>query len=225
MPVARRQKRSAFVAAGIRQLILDEGLKPGDRLPTEQEMATRFGVSRVSVREATQALNFLGIIEAAPRRGLTLAEVDMSRVTQYLGFHFALADYPRTELLHTRLIIETGALPYVGRAMAADETIYKRLHTLVEATRQADDMPSRIKNDIAFHRTLLKASGIGPLLVFDDLLQIFFNSFALDPSDARRDIVVEHHGRLIRHLRDGDLQSARLMMAEHLGAYTPQIDR
>jgi GntR family transcriptional regulator, transcriptional repressor for pyruvate dehydrogenase complex len=224
MGIARRQKRSEFVAAGIKQLILDEGLKAGDRLPTEHEMAAQFGVSRVSVREATKALSFLGIIQAAPRRGLSLGDVDMGRVTQYLGFHFALADYPRTELLHTRLVIEAGALPYVARAMAADATIYERLAALMEATHKADDMPSRVENDIAFHRTLLKASGIGPLLVFDDLLQIFFDRFVLDPSDAQRDIVTEQHGTLIRHLCDGNLEGARRMMAEHLGVYTPQID-
>jgi DNA-binding FadR family transcriptional regulator len=37
-------------------------LKPGDRLPTENELAAGFGVNRLSLREATKALEFLGRI-------------------------------------------------------------------------------------------------------------------------------------------------------------------
>src|SRR6188472_3324676 len=117
MALARRQNLSEQVAARIKQLILENSLKPGDRLPTEQEMADRFGVSRVSVREATKALSFLGIIQAAPRRGLTVGHVDMRRVTEYLGFHLALTDYPKPQLLQTRLVIETGVLPFVARSL------------------------------------------------------------------------------------------------------------
>jgi DNA-binding transcriptional MocR family regulator len=49
-------------------LLIDNKLKLSDRFPTEQEMAEEFGVIRSCVREATKALNFLGIIEGARRR-------------------------------------------------------------------------------------------------------------------------------------------------------------
>jgi GntR family transcriptional repressor for pyruvate dehydrogenase complex len=223
MTRVKRQKRSELVAAGIRQLIVDEGLKPGDRLPTENEMADRFGVSRVSVREATKALSFLGILQAAPRRGLTLGDVDMRRVTQYLTFHFALTDYPPAELMQTRVVIESGALTYIARAMADDAAVFERLASLVEASRQGDELRWRIKSDVAFHRALLEASGIGPLLVFDDLLQIFFDRFfprsELLPTDTPWIRVVEEHQQLIRHLRDGELHDARRLLVAHLDHY------
>ena len=82
MKTAPRQPLSEMVAHKIKEMIIDQSLKPGDRLPTEHEMAQRFGVSRVSVREATKALAFLGIIHSAPRRGKTLGEVDMQQVTE-----------------------------------------------------------------------------------------------------------------------------------------------
>jgi DNA-binding FadR family transcriptional regulator len=95
MPEAiERRNLSEVVADRIRQYIMDNRLKPGDRLPTEQELSDRFGVSRVSTREATKALGFLGIIDAAPRRGLVVGRVDMKRVTNYLSFHLAISDSP-----------------------------------------------------------------------------------------------------------------------------------
>jgi GntR family transcriptional repressor for pyruvate dehydrogenase complex len=223
MAGGKRQKRSELVADNIRQLIVDEGLKPGDRLPTEKEMAERFGVSRVSVREATKALSFLGIIHAAPRRGLTLGTVDMGRVTQYLTFHFALADYPRSQLVDTRLAIESGALPYVARAMAADRGVYDRLAAQVEASRPDNRFDACLASDIGFHRALLESSGISPLLAFDDLLRIFFDRFYAASDTSDRDPhwprIVDEHQALIEHLRAGDVDSARRVLSDHLGKY------
>ncbi len=224
MDSGRRKNLSEQVAARIKQLIIDERLVPGDRLPTEQEMADRFGVSRVSVREATKALSFLGIIRAAPRRGLTIGEVDMARVTEYLGFHFALTSYPKAELLQTRQVIESGALSYIADRMAQDGAVFDRLQATIDAAREGGDARQRTASDIAFHHSLLEASGIGPLLVFDDLLQIFFNRFVGDPTGRQWDLATEHHERLIRYLRDGQLDEARQLVATHLSGYDGQLD-
>src|SRR5260221_6761328 len=103
VPIARR-KLNEVVAERIRQYILDNDLKPGDRLPTEQELSERFGVSRVSTREATRALGFLGIIDAAPRRGLVVGQIDMKRLSSYLGFHLAISNFPLGPLLDARIL-------------------------------------------------------------------------------------------------------------------------
>jgi GntR family transcriptional regulator, transcriptional repressor for pyruvate dehydrogenase complex len=182
-------------------------------------LAALFGVSRVAVREATKALSFLGVIQAAPRRGLSVGNVDMSRVTQYLGFHFALADYPKEELLRTRMVIEVGAFPYVARAMSDNPAIVERLDKLIVATDEAKNLRARIEADITFHRALLEANGIGPLLAFDDLLKIFFDCFKRFLSHARGEVIVAQHRGLIRYLREGDVENARRLLADHLSIY------
>ena len=90
----RKIKKSEMVAAKLRDHIIQHQLRPGDRLPTEDQLAELFGVSRISVREATKALGFLGVIEAAPRRGLSVGQVSMKQVSKYIGFHFAAANLP-----------------------------------------------------------------------------------------------------------------------------------
>ena len=55
METVKRQNLSEVIAGRIKHFIITNQLKPGDRLPTEHEMAPQFGVSRVSVREATKA--------------------------------------------------------------------------------------------------------------------------------------------------------------------------
>ena len=123
----RRKRLSEELAAQLRKYIIDNGLKPGDPLPTENEMVERFGVSHTVVREATKALDFLGIIDAAPRRGMVLDEFSFDRVSEYFGFHFALCDYPKDKLLGSRAVIEMGTLPYTMKAMKKDPDLYARL--------------------------------------------------------------------------------------------------
>jgi GntR family transcriptional repressor for pyruvate dehydrogenase complex len=216
MEQLKRQNLSEIIAARIKSFILDNQLKPGDRLPTEHQMAERFGVSRVSIREATKALGFLGIIRSAPRRGLTVGEVDMRRVTEYLGFHLALADYPKRQLLETRIIIETGALAHVMLQMNSQPALYDRLSALTVQLNQTQSLDARIAGDIAFHRALLEASGIGPLLAFNDLLEIFFTRFRQSVEQGGWESGICQHQRIVDALRGGDLDRARENLRDHL---------
>jgi len=211
-----RRNLSEVVAERIKQFIIDHGLKPGDRLPTEQELADRFGVSRVSAREATKALGFLGIIDAAPRRGLAVGQVDMKRVTNYLGFHLAIGNFPPAQLLDTRIVIETGALPHVLRQMAKDPTLFPRLTELAEKVRCAGNLDERIATDVAFHRGLLDASGVQPLLAFHDLLTIFFDRFRRSLVRGDWETGVRQHQRILDALRAGDLAEASDVLTNHL---------
>ena len=65
---------SDVVAERIEALIGDGSLAPGDRLPTEHELARRLGVGRTSVREGLGRLRALGLIEVRKGRGAFVAE-------------------------------------------------------------------------------------------------------------------------------------------------------
>lgn len=219
--IVQRKTLSEVVASKIKSYIIDNSLRSGDRLPTEQEMADRFGVSRISVREATKALSFLGIIRSAPRRGLTVGEVDIQRVSEYLGFHFALNNYPKERLRQARIVIETGALPYAMKAMAKDCTIYDKLIEIV-SRMNPEDQKIYVREDVDFHRTLVEASGIEPLVAFNDLLQVFFKRFESNISaPVNRQSGVASHTRIVNALRDGQLEIAEQELRKHLSYNIP----
>jgi GntR family transcriptional regulator, transcriptional repressor for pyruvate dehydrogenase complex len=219
METVKRQNLSEVIAGRIKQFIITNELKPGDRLPTEHEMAARFGVSRVSVREATKALGFLGVLHAAPRRGLTVGEFDLQRATEQLGFPLVLADHPKSQLLQTRIIIETGALPHVAARMAENPAIYEQLAALTDPSQEGTTLDEQIATDLAFHRALLAASGLGPLVAFSDLLQVFFTRFreTFDPPNLEKK--VQGHLHIIDSLRRGDVERAREALSSHLDRY------
>jgi DNA-binding FadR family transcriptional regulator len=221
--VIERRRVSDLVAGKIKQYISDNSLRAGDRLPTEHALADRFGVSRISVREATKALGFLGILDAKPGRGLTVGQVDMGRVTEYLGFHLTLADYSPRQLIDTRIVVEIGVLSHLASRMADDRTIGERLSALNEKFRQTRDLSRWIELDIAFHRQLLESSGLEPLVAFHDLLQIFFHRFRESVKKAEWKEGIEGHQRIIDALGRQDVTRASAELRAQIESHIARI--
>jgi NAD(P)-dependent dehydrogenase (short-subunit alcohol dehydrogenase family)/DNA-binding FadR family transcriptional regulator len=221
----QRHSLNEDVADRIRQFIIDRGLKPGDRLPTEQELATQLSVSRTSVREATRALAFIGLVESAPRRGMTVAPVDMQRLTRYLGFHFAISDYPPADLLEARIAIECGSLPMAMVRMQQDPTLCDRLNEINRQLEAVTDADRFIELDSAFHCGLVEASGIGPLIAFSDLLHIFFRVFraSIIHKQAHWLDGVATQRQIIDALRKAQLAKATRLLRQHLDAHRDHI--
>lgn len=187
-------------------------LRAGDPLPSEESLGRSFGVSRVSVREALRPLRHLGLLRSAPRRGLTLGELEPERLAECLDFHAAAAGYSDRELLRARMAIELGALPFAAAAMRADPALHGRLLAIVDAPDLAGDARAYLEADLAFHRELLAACGIGPLVLFERVLAAFFSRFrrrVVGPGRAGRLAGIAHHRRLLAALRDGRVDAAR----------------
>lgn len=212
----KRKTLNEEVVARIKQYIIDYGLKAGDRLPTEQAFTTLLGVSRTSVREATRALSFLGIIRSAPKVGLTVGSVDMGRVMEYLGFHLAINHYPAHRLLQARMVIEVGALGEVIPRMREDPSLFARLNGIIDEQARSRNLEGFIRHDLRFHRTLLESSGIEPLVAFNDLLEVFFHRFRRGLKRDDWAMGIRSHRRLVRALGEGDLAAAQRVLRTHL---------
>jgi DNA-binding FadR family transcriptional regulator len=218
----RRKRLSEELTAQLRKYIIDNHLKPGDALPTEREMVERFGVSHTVVREATKALDFLGIIDAAPRRGMVLDDFNFDRASSYFGFHFALSDYPREKLLKSRVVIEVGVLAYTLEALKKNPALYPQLLELADAAPDVERADDRwIEYDIAFHRGLVEASGLTPLLSVCDLLQAFFDRFRTAMGDVHKG--KEDHRRIVEVLHDENLDAAVELLHRHLSCYEENV--
>ncbi|MBX3412439.1 MAG: FadR family transcriptional regulator [Pirellulales bacterium] len=219
-----RLRLSDMVADRIRGYIQENDLQPGDRLPTEYQFAARLGVSRLAVREATKALGFLGIVDASPRRGLTVGALDLGRVTPFLQFHPLLRETTPAQLIETRIILETGGLPQVVERMREDASIYEGLAAAAEAFGAAKDVATWIELDLAFHRRLLEASGLAPLVAFHELLEIFFRRFRESVKRAEWKQGMESHRRLVQLLREGQVEAARTELRQHIESHRQRLE-
>lgn len=223
MQTLHRPKVRDQATEQIRQYIVERKLVPGDRLPTETQLAETFGISRLSVREATKALEFLGIIESKTGVGLTVGRLNMGRVTEHLGFHSGLLDADPQQLIDSRVIIETGVLPHVVRRMKDDSSTEAGLREIVRKFESARDLKTFIALDIRFHRSLLEASGLEPLVAFGDLLLVFFQRFRESIKKAGWKVGVESHRRLVDYLATGNLDAATAELRNHIKSHRERI--
>lgn len=204
------------IAEQIRALIISEHMQPGDRLPTETELADRFGVSRLTVREATKALDFLGILRSKTGVGLTVGELDWQRMTHNLGFHSSLHQVDEDELIDSRVIVETGIIPYVMKRIEKEPQIVVRLQDLVAKLRDATDLQTRVDIDLRFHRMLLEASGLAPMIAFGEMLQVFFQKFRDSVKKADWDEAVVSHQRIVDSLKSQKPAKAIAELKRHI---------
>ena len=223
MQTLQRPKVRDQVAGQIQQYIVKQKLGPGDRLPTETQLAETFGISRLSLREATKSLEFLGIVESKTGVGLTVGRIDMERLTEHLSFHAGLLEAAPQQIIDSRVILETGVLPHVARRMKEDSAIETRLRELVEKFRSARDLKTWIELDIQFHRALLDTSGLQPLVAFGDLLHIFFQRFRESVNKAGWKAGVESHQLIVDELAKGRVAAASAELREHIESHKERI--
>ncbi len=219
-------RASSDVIAQIRAAIFSGRFRPGDRLPTEREMAQQFGVSRVTVRDALRALEAGGLIrvKVGGQGGPYVAEPDVSQLSDSLGTHLQLRGTTFRELAEARLALETTAT-----RLAAERATQKDLAAL----QTAIDGPLRPSDDAAaasldFHTALVTAAHNGALLAMfmatRALIQEAFDTLHArqpDMADAAR----QAHGQLYEAIARRDGETAVRIMREHLYEFAARAER
>lgn len=123
----------------LKEYILQNQLKPGDKLPTEMEMSALLGVSRNVLREAIKSLEIAGIVSSKPGVGIIIQEFSTDFLFQSLIYHLA---WNSETLLHQTLAVRRTL--ELGFVEAAFESLGVGEMTLLE--QQVDIM--RISFDI-----------------------------------------------------------------------------
>ena len=97
------------------------------------------------------------------------------------------------------------------------------MQAIVDKFRAARDLQTWIDLDIRFHRELLEASGLSPLVAFGDLLQVFFQRFRDSVKKAEWKQGIDSHQRLIDFLRDQDIASAASELRRHIESHKQRL--
>lgn len=143
----------------LRDLIVSGEIKPGSRLPPEQELASQLGVSRGSMREAIRALTYMRLVEV--RRGLGTFVTGLEPGLLLEGVRTA-AEAAREEgvfdIFDVRRILEPAAAGIAASRITDAQLAELRAH--VRAMRQAEGEPAEfMRHDEAFHDRVAHAAG------------------------------------------------------------------
>jgi GntR family transcriptional regulator, transcriptional repressor for pyruvate dehydrogenase complex len=209
-------KDSRQLLDDLKKLLIEEGLRPGDRVYTETALARRFNVSRARIREATTTLCQLGVLESRPRRGTVVKSFDALATGEHLGFHFAVGGLPLADSREARLVIERSVLPLVIRRITPSQI--EELRQTIRRMETAKSARDVFEADRDFHVCLLGACGNRTLQAFAQVIMGIFDQHAecssLEPHTRERSIT--EHRELVERIEAEDLEGALETLTRHL---------
>jgi GntR family transcriptional regulator, transcriptional repressor for pyruvate dehydrogenase complex len=152
----------------LEEAIFAHDLAAGDRLPPERELASRFQVSRASVREALRVLEALGLVRVrrGADNGATLLERPVNALEPLFRFHFALHHVSLENLIEFRRVIESWTAESAA-ALRLDEHLDNAASAVAEMEAEDFDVGTFLSHDLQFHLAIARASGnpLAPLVL------------------------------------------------------------
>lgn len=227
--MVRPARISEKLAKDLEQLLQDGVWRPGDQLPGERDLASRFGVSRSSVREALRILELHGWVEIRQGDGTRVASPSES-FGRRLRSRLHQEDFI-LELFEVRRILE----PAVA-ALAAEHSHPQGVARLEELLAQQQaakgDLYRFVELDMFFHKTLADMSRNAVLSEIVGLLEVELRQIRL-VSTAKRyrpEVTLTEHLRILEAIRASDPEAARQAMLAHLStvessAKIKEVDR
>ncbi|SFB06279.1 regulatory protein, gntR family [Collimonas sp. OK607] len=212
-----------IVAGQIQQMIRDQKILPGTRLPSERDLSTQLDVSRASVREALIALELTGVIEVRGGSGIYVNE-KTDAPADIKG-----AGCGPFEVLSARRLIE-GEVAAMAAKMATDSAVDAIMQTVSDMERFSDDRVKNEQADRAFHMAIATATGNSALiLVLSNLWDERGHLWSkmeehFHTEDLRRETLTDHR-RILEAIAARDPAGARRAMRAHLERVTREFSR
>jgi GntR family transcriptional repressor for pyruvate dehydrogenase complex len=218
------EKLSQAVARQIELLILQGILRPGERLPSERDLAERLGVSRPSLREATDALEASGLLRTKPGAGIFVADVLGSAFSPALIALFRSHDEAVFDYLSFRRDME--GLAAERAASSGSDTDLRVIDAILgrmEAAHGKRNPAEESQLDVEFHMAIVEASHNVVMLhmmrSMYDLLRdgVFYNREIMFRQRTTRDTLLDQHRAINAALQARDPARARRAVEAHLG--------
>lgn len=211
---------SEVIVEQVRQLIRQGQLSANDRLPSERELCERFGVSRVTVREALRVLEANGLVEirVGARGGAFVTAPSSRLVGEGISDLITLATLTAVEVTEARMVFELGIVPLVcERATEEDVAALYEICDRSSAALAGDDYPLELSAEwhtryaqAAHNRavTMLVESLHGPLIMS------LRRAREAAPLHGRKG--VKEHRALVDAIASRDTNKATAVMRTHL---------
>jgi GntR family transcriptional repressor for pyruvate dehydrogenase complex len=212
----RRNKVYEDVARQIERLILKK-LRPGDKLPSERELAELLSVSRSSIRDAIRSLELMGMVEPRQGAGTIVCEVTSNSLANPLANALKRKEELMGELLDFRKILEP---PLAGRAAthASPEEISEMESILRRQGEKLREGESTVAEDSEFHYAVAMASGNSVVLkVLDILMDLLRDTRERSLQvEGRPQKSLAAHTRILDAIKRHDAEAAKAAMRRHI---------
>jgi GntR family transcriptional repressor for pyruvate dehydrogenase complex len=212
----RKSSVTETIVTQVKQLLLDGRLVPGQKLPSEREMAEQLRVGRSTVREATSAMVALGIVEIRPGEGVYIrSDFPQSTIESASWSSLVLTGHTQ-DLVEARRAIEVATARLA--AVRATPQQLRDLHSQAARMDIASSLEEFIELDLAFHFTLAHASQNLVLReVMVGIQQLLRGSMVtILQTEEMRALSNRQHHSLCDAVERGDADAAEAVILAHL---------
>ncbi len=219
----RGMRASEEIAGQILEVFF-AGMRPGDWLGTETELAARFGVSRITVRDAVRALEARGVLDVrvGARGGLRIAESDPDRFAEALTIQAHLMGASEDELAEAVGAVEPVAASLAARRAGAAQL--DRLRQLLVLSDRAADADRRAALAGSFHVAVAEAAGNRMLAATLGALRATLDGCGRRVGASRAREAGGAHAGIVAAIEAGDSALAGERMRAHLAGVSPEAD-
>jgi GntR family transcriptional repressor for pyruvate dehydrogenase complex len=228
----KTEKLYNIIMRRITDLINEESLGPGDRLPSERELALTLSVSRASVRQALTALAAKGVLVIRQGDGTYISDSQGGRHSlELLSQVLAGSQITPDEILEVRLMIECEAARLC--ALRADDNHIKKMEDILERKKIADQMAGEDKQNInrEFHLSIAEGVQNMALLRITEALWELMRSnmwpLIKQESKGRAAQLLDHrihHENILNAVRAHNGDQASRAMYNHLTSIKNDMD-
>lgn len=201
----------------IMNLIKNNKLKPGDKLPPERELAERLSISRGSLREAFRVLESRGLVKSKPGGGRYIREIRKNGHNNTENIILRLEKSSILELLEAREIFEVKIVKLAAqRATTEDIELIEKALTRMNKVEASDD--NETDSDTGFHLAIASASHnfvfVNIMKLHLDLLKDTREKTWKIP--GRQKEQQEEHQAIFKAIKERDSEKAGEAMLKHL---------
>ncbi len=211
--------RSASVAETIvhqvAQLAIERKIKPGEKFPSEAELAETWKVGRSSIREAFRVFQMLGVTAAKPGRGTIL--INTAPLFALINWSHFTSPERILDIVEARMVLEP--LIAAMAASRANESGLRGIEATIKAGRKAlGDPDASVQAALDFHTAVAEAARNETLLLVTRLLRSVYQESARLTRRRPENYLqlLADHEAILQAIRDRDPGTAAVLSKEHM---------
>lgn len=202
----------------LESMLIEGTWKPGDKIPSENELSETFGVSRMTVRQALQKMKALGLIETRSGSGSYVRQVNPDDSLQDLVPLMVLGDTSQQQVFQFREIIDAESIR-IATPIATEEDL-SRLEDLLGKMKQSAEKGDGGKfseYDLKFHMGIVEITGNPLIIRTNQILQaVLAESMNSVIEKMRFTPGLDYHERILNAMKVKDAHLAEKLMREHI---------
>lgn len=215
-----RVRRSTYIANHFRDMIFTGALKPGDRLPTEEQLCKHFGVSRTTLRESVQMLRVSGLLDVTPGRGSFIRLPYPSILMKDLALLGQYSSMNTQDVSALRILFEVDMVRLACEASSEKKKILQSY--IISRQGNAEEIE---ETERQWHLAIAEVAGNSLSLTMLDALLSMQRVERLkrfeDADEVMRTMGVQI--RLNSAINEGDMTMATRVISAYLGSVPPQM--